>query len=144
MKRLLFVFMIFGWITFLADAQEVRSPDENVRAVFEVKDSIPYYSIFYKNREIISSCRLGLDLITDEFEEQGIKIAADRYSLKDGFEFSKIENYEFDETWEPVWGENSEILNHYQEMEVDLYQQQADSHIIIRIRGINERGGIRT
>src|SRR5690625_6432063 len=88
MKRLLFVFMIFGWITFLADAQEVRSPDENVRAVFEVKDSIPYYSIFYKDREIISSGRLGLDLITDEFEKQGIKIAADRYSLKDGFEIS--------------------------------------------------------
>src|SRR5690625_1808142 len=89
MKRLLFVFMIFGWITFLADAQEVRSPDENVRAVFEVKDSIPYYSIFYKDREIISSGRLGLDLITDEFEKQGIKIAADRYSLKGGFERSE-------------------------------------------------------
>lgn len=143
MKRLLFVFMIFGWITFLADAQEVRSPDENVRAVFEVKDSIPYYSIFYKDREIISSGRLGLDLITDEFEKQGIKIAADRYSLKGGFEISKIENSEFEETWEPVWGENSEILNHYKEMEVDLYQPQADRHIIIRFRVFNEGVGFR-
>src|SRR5690625_317412 len=138
MKRLLFVFMIFGWITFLADAQEVRSPDENVRAVFEVKDSIPYYSIFYKDREIISSGRLGLDLITDEFEKQGIKIAADRYSLKDGFEISKIENSEFEETWEPVWGENSEILNHYQDMEVELYKPQEERHNNIRVAAYHD------
>src|SRR5690625_7248112 len=98
----------------------------------------------YKDREIISSGRLGLDLITDEFEKQGIKIAADRYSLKDGFEISKIENSEFEETWEPVWGENSEILNHYKEMEVDLYQTQADRHIIIRTRVFNEGVGFRS
>src|SRR5690625_6273402 len=43
----------------------------------------------------------------------------------------------------PVSEEKSEILNHYQEIEVDLYQPQADRHIIIRFRVFNEGVGFR-
>jgi len=42
MKRLFFSLWIFGLFFILAEAQEVKSPDGNVRAVFEIKDSIPY------------------------------------------------------------------------------------------------------
>ena len=40
----------------------------------------------------------------------------------------------FDETWKPVWGEVSQIRNHYNELAVTLDQKEQNRHIVIRFR----------
>ena len=56
---------------------------------------------------MIKESNLGLDL----------KNEAD---LLDGFVMDKVDRSSFDETWEPVWGEEKSIRNHYNEMAVTL------------------------
>lgn len=43
-------------------------------------------------------------------------------SFHDGFELQNTERNCCDETWEPIWGEESRIRNHYNELKVDLRQ----------------------
>ena len=58
--------------------------------------------------------------------------------LMTGFRLTKTETSAFDETWQPVWGEESSIRNHYNEMAVTLEQPKNDRYIIIRFRLFND------
>lgn len=124
-------------------SSEVKSPDGNLLVAFSIKEGIPYYSVTYKSKPVISSGRLGVELFTDDFQKRGLKLGSDNYSLNDGFETGKISHSTFDEVWEPVWGENKEILSHYNEMEVVLNQPKAERHIIVRFRVFNDGVGFR-
>ena len=64
-------------------------------------------------------------------------------NLMTGFTIKDTETSTFDETWKPVWGEESEIRNHYNELAVTLEQPENDRHIIIRFRLFNDGLGFR-
>ena len=49
----------------------------------------------------------------------------------------------FDETWKPVWGEVSQIRNHYNELAVTLDQKEQNRHIVIRFRLYDDGLGFR-
>ena len=49
----------------------------------------------------------------------GLELKNER-NLQDGFKLIKTSNSEFDETWQPVWGETKNIRNHYNELLVEL------------------------
>ena len=49
----------------------------------------------------------------------------------------------FDETWQPVWGEEKEIRNHYNEMEITLLQKETERKMIIRFRLFDDGLGFR-
>lgn len=49
----------------------------------------------------------------------------------------------FDETWQPVWGEESSIRNHYNELCVTLSQPKNEREIKIRFRMFDEGLGFR-
>lgn len=133
----------FLFSNFLLKAQEVKSPDGNVSAIFKIESGIPYYSVYYKDMEVIKSGRMGFELFTDDFPQRGYKLGTDRFSLENGFEVAKVENASFDETWEPVWGENKEIRCHYNEMAVTLNQPAAERNIVIRFRVFDDGVGFR-
>lgn len=46
--------------------------------------------------------------------------AGENRNLKNGFTINKIEHQTFDEVWTQPWGENKSVRNHYNEMAVDL------------------------
>ncbi|MDL2323455.1 glycoside hydrolase family 97 protein, partial [Bacteroidales bacterium OttesenSCG-928-A17] len=129
--------------TFGMQAQEISSPNGNVSARFTVRAGVPYYDILYKGQDVIKSGRLGMELFTNEFQKKGIKISENTYSLDNNFEIVEVKNSTFDETWEPVWGENKTIRNHYNEMAITLNQTTAERNIIIRFRVYDDGVGFR-
>lgn len=143
MKRI--VIVLFSVLLGLSslNAQELSSPNGNVNVQFTVRAGSPYYSVYYKGQDVIKSGRLGLEIYTDEFSKSGLKVDGDQYSLADYFEIAKVDYTSFDERWEPVWGENREIRNHYNEMTISLKQTVIDRQIIIRFRAFDDGVGFR-
>ena len=113
-------------------AQELKSPNGDIKMKFSLQENgTPAYQLFYKEKEVIKTSTLGLELKDDET------------SLMNGFEISDSKTSNFDETWKPVWGEQSEIRNHYNELAITLNQPSEDRKMIIRFRMFNEGLGFR-
>ena len=111
-------------------ASEISSPDGSIRVNFELQGTVPTYSVTYQGKPIILPSRLGYDL--------------DRKAdLLDGFTLLNEEHSTFDETWTPVWGENREIRNHYNELLVCLAQTAEDRYMNIRFRVYDDGFGLR-
>ncbi|GHA37697.1 glucan 1,4-alpha-glucosidase SusB [Salinimicrobium marinum] len=118
--------------TVTLSAQQISSPDENLTLEFELQENgVPAYQLTYKGREVIKPSSLGLELKDDEV------------SLVDGFSIADTVTSSFDETWEPVWGEEKEIRNQYNELEVILNQNDTDRSIVLRFRLFNDGLGFR-
>ncbi len=90
---------------------EVSSPDETVKLAFDVRDGKPEYSVSRKGKVILNPSRLGLKL-------------KDMPDFEKGFSVKSIVRDTHSETWTPVWGEESEIPNNYNELRVTLTQKK--------------------
>ncbi len=128
--------------------ESVTSPDGNIVVNFDVKDGCPVYCVDYKQQPVILESHLGLELddvsSRNSFETFNITGGeTDKLSLTDGFELTSTERSTFDETWIPVWGEESSIRNHYNEMAVTITQPVLDRYIIIRFRVYDDGVGFR-
>ena len=129
-----YTFALIGiWLlSFSGLAQELTSPNQDLKMKFSLNENgTPVYQLTYKDQEVIKPSTLGLELKNDDL------------SLMNSFEIVDTKMSTFDETWEPVWGEQSEIRNHYNELAVTLNQPQKDRHIIIRFRMFDEGLGFR-
>lgn len=133
-----------------ASSQEVlRSPDGELELRFSLSDKgEPTYALDYKGRAVVLPSRMGLELRGDAPAlEFGAEIQKGGYgepvSLYDGFEQCGAVRSEFDETWQPVWGEESSIRNRYNELAVTLRQPQSGRQMVIRFRLYDEGVGFR-
>jgi len=114
-----------------ATAQQQTSPDGNVVLSFSLKaDGTPTYKMTYKGKPVINESTLGFTLKKDEPLTNHFKVVSDSKST-------------FKETWKPVWGEEKEILNHYNELLVQLKQDKTNRLMNIRFRVYNEGIGFR-
>ncbi|TRW27306.1 glycoside hydrolase family 97 protein [Flavobacterium zepuense] len=116
----------------LVTSQTITSPDKNFSLQFELKENgRPYYSLTYKDKPVIKSSKLGIEV-------------KDAPSFMDGFTISKSAQLTSDTSWEPVMGEEKTIRNHYNELEVTLAQSQNNNRIIkLRFRLFNDGLGFR-
>ena len=133
MKRILLgVLTSFFVSTFIPIvAQEQASPNGNVVVSFSLnKQGVPFYKISYKNKPVIKESSLGLLQNGSE-------------SLNENFKILDAQKTNFKETWQPVWGEETEILNHYNELLVSLEQTTSLRKMNIRFRVYNEGVGFR-
>ena len=104
-----------------ADALVLRSPDTQLELRFAVVDGIPEYALSRAGEAIVLPSRLGYTLLG-------------RDGLEDGFTLTDSAFNSLDETWEPVWGEERSIRNHYNEMLVKLRQENgAVMHLRFRL-----------
>ena len=149
MKRYLMLFAAAA-ATIGASAQEVlRSPDGELELRFSLSDKgEPTYALDYKGRAVVLPSRMGLELRGDAPAlEFGAEIQKGGYgepvSLYDGFEQCGAERSEFDETWQPVWGEESSIRNRYNELAITLRQPQSGRQMVVRFRLYDEGVGFR-
>ena len=123
------------------------SPDNNIVVNFDVKDGIPVYNVSFKGKQVIGDSRLGLELVSakgnGEFNNFDSHEAENQNSLRDGFTMMTSRYSSFDETWQPVWGEESSIRNHYNEMAVTLMQKDLERYIVVRFRVYDDGVGLR-
>ena len=116
----------------LAIAQEVTSPDGRMLLSFSLdKGGVPTYSISYGGKDVVLPSTLGMQL------------AKGGSNLMDGFNVQNTATTTFDETWTPVWGEESAIRNHYNELEVALQQASTARTMVLRFRVYDDGVGLR-
>lgn len=129
MRKIIFLMSIFA--AHLTMAQQQSSPDGNVILSFSLKnDGTPSYKVSYKNKPVINESTLGFTLKKAD-------------PLTNNFKVVDTKKSTFKETWKPVWGEESEILNHYNELLVSLEQNNTNRKMNIRFRVYNEGVGFR-
>ena len=131
-----------------ATAREtVTSPDGALVLNFDINNGVPTYDMVFHGKQVIKPSCMGLELDSEnarhEFTGDAVSAVADKSSLYNGFELSKVERSTFDETWQPVWGEESNIRNHYNEMAVTLTQPALARFIVVRFRVYDEGVGFR-
>lgn len=132
MKHLILTALVWLSLFSTAQAQQLKSPDAGLVMGFSLQnDGTPTYTLKYKNKEVIKTSKLGLELKND------------KKSLLNDFTIIDSKATSFDETWKPVWGEVAEIRNHYNELAVTLNQKGTDRQLIIRFRLFNDGLGFR-
>ncbi|GGM38670.1 alpha-glucosidase [Paraliobacillus quinghaiensis] len=91
----------------------VESPNGKIGLNFTLTDTgVPNYELSYNDTSIIEPSSLG-------FEFTSLK------PLYNNFQIIKTSTKEFDETWEPVWGEKKVIKNHYNQLTVYLEENES-------------------
>ena len=140
-------------IPILSNGQQLVSPDGNLVMNFSLTaNGAPAYDLSYKGKPVIKTSTLGLELKQEDpnaqtdFQLSGpkkIEGLEAKANLMNGFTVAQTQTSSFDETWSPVWGEESQIRNHYNELAVTLDQPQNKRQIVIRFRLFNDGLGFR-
>ncbi len=130
----------------------ISSPDGNLKLTFSVdKDGAPTYDLSFNNKLVIKPSKLGLELKKEDpnkktdFEwKDNIENNYDsKTNLQNDFILKETKTSSFNENWQPVWGEEKEIKNCYNELLVTLYQAKTDRTMLIRFRLFNDGLGFR-
>ena len=125
-----------------ADTLSLRSPDGRLQARFWLADDgRPTYELRHDGSAVVLPSQMGFTLEWRKNDlASGFRIANQRYTS-------------FDEVWQPVWGEEANIRNHYNELCVTLEQNHYLDHegkrvdkttvMLIRFRLYNDGLGFR-
>ena len=129
-KLFTFIFLFIGVLA--TKAQVLQSPDKNLNLTFSLNSAgVPVYELSYKNKSVIKQSKLGVE-------------TKDVPSFTEGFSIKDTKTSTFDESWQPVWGEQKSIRNNYNELAVTLEQKaEKNRYIIIRFRLFNDGLGFR-
>ncbi|MBQ8050904.1 MAG: glycoside hydrolase family 97 protein [Bacteroidaceae bacterium] len=148
-----FVLIAILAITSMVKAQELTSPDGRFSLHFALNaQGRPTYQLRFENQEVIRTSGMGFELKKEQagrqetFDNTQHTEAAtidQKADLMTGFTLSSSTTATFDETWQPVWGEESQIRNHYNELAVRLYQEKNDREMVVRFRLFNDGLGFR-
>jgi len=132
MKNLFFASLILFAFSSTVKAQQLKSPEGKFVMEFSLQnDGTPTYNLKYKNKEVVKTSKLGLELKDD------------KKSLLNDFTIVDTKTSTFDENWKPVWGEVENIRNHYNELAVTLNQKATERQIVIRFRLFDDGLGFR-
>jgi glucan 1,4-alpha-glucosidase len=132
MKKLFLASFILFAVSTIATAQQLKSPQGEFEMQFSLSsDGTPTYSLKYKNKEVVKTSKLGLELKND------------KKSLLNDFTIVDSKTATFNDTWKPVWGEVDQIRNHYNELAVTLNQKDTDRKIVLRFRLFDDGLGFR-
>ena len=152
MKRII-LSLSLAFLALTAGAQKLFSPDGNLEMNFSIDaQGRPTYTLTYKGKPVIQPSHLGLQLkkedpnkaVDFEFKNRAdASMLEQKADLMTGFEVKEVVNGQHDEYWEPVWGEESKIRDHYNSMCVTLYQQMNDRSIKINFRLFDDGLGFR-
>lgn len=131
MKKFILLICLLIGVAPLLMAQNIQSPNGELSLNFSLNSNgTPVYELKFQGKEVVKSSSLGMELKEQE-------------DLTDGFEINNTNTTEYDNTWEPVWGEQKEIRNHYNELSVTLDQPSTNRQMILRFRLFNDGLGFR-
>jgi hypothetical protein len=108
---LLIVVLLLACSEEKSTAYQLTSPNNTIATKIGLNASgSPFYQIAYKGETVIDTSYLGFEL-----REQG--------DLSGGFQILASAASSYDKTWEQPWGEWQSVRNHYQELRVQLEEQ---------------------
>ena len=148
MKKVLMMFAAAVMFSVAAYSGEtLKSPDGNLELDFRLDErGAPVYNLSYKGSPVVLDSRMGFLLVFNNDPSMHRMPYAGRFggpwSLYDGFSMADSKTSSFDETWTPVWGEEAEIRNHYNELAVTL-KQESGRIMVVRFRLYDDGLGFR-
>ena len=156
MKRIFTLLLILGACTHqvkVTDVHTLSSPSGNMEMTFQLNaEGTPQYALNYGDQKVILPSDLGYEF-RGVLKAQKIVYNPDGTISKEdakpseqfykGFAVESVDTSSFDETWEPVWGEEAKIRNHYNELLVNLVQTSSDRKMSIRFRLYDDGLGFR-
>ncbi len=116
----LVLFLLLSFSVFAQPRASITSPNQSV--VLSVNNNTNgslLYQIKYKNQPVIESSSLGFVLSNPQI-------------VLNQFDIISIDSSVVDNTWRPVWGEVSQIRNHYKELVLTL-KDKSKSKIKLKI-----------
>ena len=127
MKRTILFLLGFSWFSIcqvLADEPIcVSSPSKTITLSFQMSSTgEPMYEAKYKNKPVIISSHLGLEI--------------EGFNLKDELRITDTQRKNIDEQWNPVWGEEKTIRNRCEELTIKLKQTispEREMNIVFRV-----------
>ena len=137
----------------VTDVQTLKSPSGNMEMTFQLTaEGTPQYALNYEDTKVILPSDLGFEF-RGVLKAQKLVYNADgtiskedhepSNSFYDGFAVESVETSSFDETWEPVWGEEAQIRNNYNELLVNLVQTSTERKMSVRFRLYDDGLGFR-
>lgn len=104
----------------LSAAETLQSPNGRLEATFAIAEGgVPTYSLTYDGREVISPSRMGFKF-------------GDGTAYVDCLTVESVDRSAKDETWHPVWGEESAIRDNSREMVINLLQPNSNRRMAVR------------
>ena len=132
-------FYYFLFFTIFINAQNLKSPDNNFDLIFTIDENgRPTYSLNFQEEPVILNSGLGF-ILKDNVEW----MKTDTLDMISDFKVVNVSFDTVDETWNPVWGEENEIRNNYNEMFVELEQKESQRKVNIRFRLFDDSLGFR-
>lgn len=117
-------------IQVFAQTASVASPEEAVVLFFDLtQQGEMTYHVSYEGEQVLLSSHLGFE-------------SREGHNLKDGFHIVETTYHKIDEIWQQPWGQNKTIRNHYNEMAVNL-ENQDGTKLTIRFRVFDDGFGFR-
>ncbi|MDE6337470.1 MAG: glycoside hydrolase family 97 catalytic domain-containing protein, partial [Muribaculaceae bacterium] len=127
-KIMLSLFMLADVVTMAAVG--IKSPSGELSLEVDVDASgVPVYSLDYKGKSVVKPSRLGLK--------------ADETAFTDGFRIVSVDTVTVDRTWQPVWGEYSDVRDHFRELAVNLKADNPDRIMTLRFHVFDDGIGFR-
>jgi hypothetical protein len=116
-----------------AQISSLQSPDKqfSLTVQLDIQGRL-VYQLSYKNQEVIRPSLLGFELAYQE-----------RTDFFSGFSVMSVDTSTHYSTWEPVLGEEREIIDHHRELFITLKQNKTERLLGIRFRLFNDGLGFR-
>lgn len=103
---------------------KLTSPNGKLSLEFTLdEEGAPRYCLRHAGKNILLPSRLGL-------------VLKDAPDLLTGFVLKEVKHDSHNDVWQPVWGEEAEIVNHYNELRVCLKEEtslERELNIIFRL-----------
>ena len=116
----------------MPDPHVVSSPSENIDIRFFLdQDKRAAYQVLFNGSVVIDTSRLGF-------------VFKDQPELQENLKVLNVETNSVNETWEMPWGEQKEVINHYNELIVQLEEEnQPKRKFNVIFRAFNDGIGFR-
>ena len=129
----------------VGEAQTLSSPDGNLEMAFVLsEEGSPNYTLQYKGKDVVKPSVLGYKFrgsASAKTAENYMSVSYDTLDFHSGFRVKDVQRSTLDQTWKPVWGEESRIRNHYNELAVTLEKDGIE--MILRFRLFDDGLGFR-
>lgn len=126
---------------------KLSSPNGQLNMSFDIDNyGRALYSLVYKGKTVIKPSSLGLELKKEDtartdfdwVDRRDLSKVDSQANFFNGFTIKSATTTSFDETWKPVWGEESSIRNNYNELKVTLHQAVNERDLIVTFRLFND------
>jgi glucan 1,4-alpha-glucosidase len=118
-----FISFLLLFVLNISFSQNIQSPSKNISVDLKLTPTgQAAYVISYKNKAVIAESTLGI-------------ILKDKKALNANFVIDSVKNSSFNESWKPILGEQTSIVNHYNEITMALSQKgtRIKMNIIFRV-----------